>query len=29
MFLHAQIIGDLAERWDIAPDGTQITFALR
>src|SRR5262249_32885661 len=24
-----QIIGDLAERWDIAPDGMQITFALR
>src|SRR5438128_230899 len=23
------IVGDLAERWEIAPDGKQITFALR
>jgi peptide/nickel transport system substrate-binding protein len=29
VYNHEQIIGDLAERWDIAPDGTQITFALR
>jgi peptide/nickel transport system substrate-binding protein len=29
VYHHEQIIGDLAERWDIAPDGTQITFALR
>jgi peptide/nickel transport system substrate-binding protein len=26
---HERIVGDLAERWDIAPDGQQITFALR
>ena len=24
-----KIVGDLAERWAIAPDGKQITFALR
>ncbi len=24
-----KIVGDLAERWEIAPDGKQITFALR
>ena len=29
VYHNGQIIGDLAERWDIAPDGTQITFALR
>src|SRR2546427_2070101 len=29
VYHHEQIIGDLAERWAIAPDGTQITFALR
>jgi len=29
VYNHGQIIGDLAERWDIAPHGTQITFALR
>src|SRR5215813_12942412 len=29
VYNHEQIIGDLAERWDIASDGTQITFALR
>ena len=26
---HEKVVGDLAERWEIAPDGTQITFALR
>ena len=26
---HEKIVGDLAERWEVAPDGTQITFALR
>src|SRR5262249_41413070 len=29
VYNNGQIIGDLAERWDIAPNGTQITFALR
>src|SRR5215468_12241749 len=29
VYQHEQIIGDLAERWDVAPDGQQITFALR
>ena len=29
VYNHERIIGDLAERWDIAPDGKQITFALR
>jgi peptide/nickel transport system substrate-binding protein len=29
VYHHEQIIGDLAEHWDIAPDGKQITFALR
>jgi peptide/nickel transport system substrate-binding protein len=29
VYHNEQIIGDLAERWDIAPDGKQITFALR
>src|ERR671933_48755 len=24
-----KIVGDLAERWEIAPDGKRITFALR
>src|SRR5499425_1537955 len=24
-----KIVGDLAERWEITPDGKQITFALR
>src|SRR5499426_2006638 len=26
---HEKIVGDLAERWEIAPDGKRITFALR
>src|SRR5215813_2602849 len=26
---HEHIVGDLAERWEVAPDGMQITFALR
>src|SRR5882724_13631142 len=26
---HENIVGDLAERWEIAPDGKRITFALR
>ena len=26
---HEKVVGDLAERWEIAPDGTRITFALR
>ena len=29
VYNNEQIIGDLAERWDVAPDGTRITFALR
>jgi peptide/nickel transport system substrate-binding protein len=29
VYQHEQIIGDLAERWDVAPDGKRITFALR
>jgi len=29
VYHHEQIIGDLAERWDVAPDGTRITFVLR
>ena len=24
-----KIVGDLAERWEVAPDGKQITFSLR
>jgi peptide/nickel transport system substrate-binding protein len=24
-----KLVGDLAERWEVAPDGKQITFALR
>ena len=26
---HATLIGDLAERWDVSPDGKVITFYLR
>jgi ABC-type transport system substrate-binding protein len=26
---HEKIVGDLAERWEITPDGKHITFALR
>jgi peptide/nickel transport system substrate-binding protein len=26
---HETIVGDLAERWEVAPDGKQVTFALR
>lgn len=26
---HEKLVGDLAERWDVAPDGKRITFALR
>ena len=29
VYQNEQIIGDLAERWDVAPDGKRITFALR
>jgi len=29
VYKNEQIIGDLAERWDVAPDGKRITFALR
>ena len=29
VYQNEQIIGDLAERWDVAPDGTRITFVLR
>src|SRR6516165_11821646 len=29
VYNNEQIIGDLAERWDVAPDGKRITFALR
>ena len=29
VYNHEKIVGDLAERWEVAPDGTQITFALR
>src|ERR1043166_4950934 len=25
---HEKIVGDLAERWEVAPDGKRITFAL-
>jgi peptide/nickel transport system substrate-binding protein len=29
LYDHEKIVGDLAERWEVAPDGKQITFALR
>ena len=29
VYEHEHIVGDLAERWEVAPDGMQITFALR
>lgn len=29
MYNNEKIVGDLAERWEITPDGTKITFALR
>src|SRR5215510_29464 len=29
LFNNEKIVGDLAERWAIAPDGKQLTFALR
>jgi peptide/nickel transport system substrate-binding protein len=29
MYDNEKIVGDLAERWEVAPDGKQITFALR
>jgi peptide/nickel transport system substrate-binding protein len=29
LYDHETIVGDLAERWEVAPDGKQITFALR
>lgn len=29
MYDNEKIVGDLAERWDIAPDGKKITFVLR
>jgi peptide/nickel transport system substrate-binding protein len=29
MYDNEKIVGDLAERWEIAEDGKQITFALR
>ena len=29
VYNNEQIVGDLAERWEIAPDGKQITFSLR
>ena len=29
LYNNEKIVGDLAERWEIAPDGKQITFALR
>src|SRR6266702_6631108 len=29
VYNNEKIVGDLAERWEIAPDGKQITFALR
>jgi Bacterial extracellular solute-binding proteins, family 5 Middle len=29
LYNNAKIVGDLAERWDVAPDGKQLSFALR
>jgi peptide/nickel transport system substrate-binding protein len=29
LYNHEKIVGDLAEHWEVAPDGKQITFALR
>jgi peptide/nickel transport system substrate-binding protein len=29
LYNNEKIVGDLAERWEVAPDGKQITFALR
>ncbi len=29
VYNNEHIVGDLAERWEVAPDGKQITFALR
>ena len=29
VYNNEQIVGDLAERWEVAPDGKQITFNLR
>ena len=29
LYNNEKLVGDLAERWDVAPDGKQITFALR
>jgi len=29
VYNNEQIVGDLAERWEVAPDGKQITFFLR
>ena len=29
VYNNEQIVGDLAERWEVAPDGKQITFSLR
>jgi peptide/nickel transport system substrate-binding protein len=29
LYNNEKIVGDLAERWEVAPDGKQITFTLR
>jgi peptide/nickel transport system substrate-binding protein len=29
LYDNEKIVGDLAERWEVAPDGKQLTFALR
>src|SRR5262247_492066 len=29
LYNNEKIVGDLAERWEVAPDGKQITFVLR
>ena len=29
LYNNEKIVGDLAERWEVAPDGKQVTFALR
>ena len=29
LYNNEKIVGDLAEHWEVAPDGKQITFALR
>ena len=29
LYNNEKIVGDLAERWEVAPDGKQISFALR